>query len=176
MVKLNERGQEFSVFKLLISAVVAIVILTLLLSILGIIPLLPSGSLTAESESLLTKIERSPAAEETSNPFTINPNDSLNRRQLADKSQGLGVEQICLHPGNFKDDSDWTESQLGTVLRYDGSSGKKVMLAGMCYKGKELADAVKDGVLLESDWVEDCESECTDSTQTCCIIAVVYAS
>jgi len=125
---LNERGQEFSVFKLLISAIVAIVILTLLLNILGIIDFNPNTDPAEAAKNLLTSMDSSVFQEKVSGRLDFSSKNSINSAALAE-STGLSRNQICL---SKSDDLPVDFEATGTLISKTGASSIRVELVGIC--------------------------------------------
>jgi len=134
---LNERGQEFSVFKLLISAIVAIVILTLLLNILGIINFNPNTDPSKSAGNLLTSMDSSQYQEKVSARIDFTSENSINAKSLA-KEVGLDEDQICLGVEDALADAQFSSN--GKLISYTGSGSVRVKLAGICAEGTDFQD------------------------------------
>lgn len=134
---LNERGQEFSVFKLLISAIVAIVVLTLLLNILGIIDFNPNTDPAEAAKNLLTSMDSSVYQEKVSDRLDFSSENSINNAALAEAT-GISSDQICLLrdsdlPGDF--------TATGKRISKTGANSVRVKLAGICARYENFQDS-----------------------------------
>ncbi len=139
MFNLNQKGQEFSVFKLLISAIVAIVILTLLLQILNIIDFNPNTDPSKAAENLLNDIDKSTYTEKVSKKLDFKKENSISAAALANKI-GLDNEQICLGLADSLS-SEFTVNSAQSLITYTGDSTVRVKLAGICAPQSQLDDA-----------------------------------
>lgn len=177
---MNSKGQEFSVFKLLISAIIAVVILAILLSIIGL-PDFFRTSPQAGANNLISQITKTPNHEEKSGDVTFQPNESFNSKSTANASGGaVTEEQVCVHLGQYEGRPNWESPNQRSVV-YVGGSSVKTKLVGMCSRGNELQDDVMNyGTLIKEEWVDEascpCASTSPENTQLCCIIAVVYST
>jgi len=144
---LNQRGQEFSVFKLLISAIVAIVVLTLLLNILGIVNFNPNTDPSKSAVNLLTSMDSSQYQEKVSARIDFTKENSINAKSLA-KEMGLDEEQICLAVQTDLESDGFSSN--GKLIRYTGSNSVRVKLAGICAEGTDFADAEGTGGFFDS--------------------------
>ena len=84
---LNQKGQAFSVFKLLIAAVVAVVILTLLLSIIGQINIFGQGEPQEEAEKLVNNLATSRGVVDISGQVVFSSGKSISNRAIADATR-----------------------------------------------------------------------------------------
>ncbi|MFH1895789.1 MAG: hypothetical protein ABIJ74_04430 [archaeon] len=134
---LNQRGQEFSVFKLLISAIVAIVILTLLLQILGIINFNPNTDPANAAENLLKAIDSSPYQPKVTDRLDFTSENTINTASLAE-STGLSRDQICLL---VEDGLTGFNASTQNSISYTGSSTVRVKIVGICADQQDLAEA-----------------------------------
>jgi hypothetical protein len=175
----NKEGQAFSVFKLLIAAVVAIAILGILLSILGGWDPFRRGNPSEKAIALLKQIGSGTASEVFSDTATFQYNSSVNRKQLAD-AMDLDETRVCVHPGIFLGKSEWKYSAPGKKIAYLGTGERKARFVAMCSVGNELIQDIEDyGQSLKSEWASyPDECECSDpndpnNIERCCIIALV---
>jgi len=138
MVKLNQKGQEFSVFKLLISAIIAIVVLTLLLQILNIIDFNPNTDPSKAAENLLNDMDSSTYTEKVSKKLDFKKENSISAAALAN-NVGLDNEQICLGlASDLESTGDFVLNQTHSLITYNGDSSVRVKLAGICAPESQL--------------------------------------
>ncbi len=172
---MNQKGQEFSVFKLLISAIVAIVILTLLLQILNVINIGVTTEPDKAAEDLLKSMDASPYHEKVSDRIDFKKEHSISAAALADKV-GLGNNQICL---GVEDGLDGFDNSTETLITYSRDSSVRVNLAGICGPKEGF-----DGGLIESSTsrlsgagfsFSQCGGVC-DEDQRCCVLVVVRSN
>ena len=172
---LNERGQEFSVFKLLISAIVAIVILTLLLNILGIIDPNINTDPAEAAKNLLTSMDSSIFNQKISDSLDFSREHSINNAALAE-SVGLNSEQICLLASdNLPADFEGTGSRISRT----GSSPQRVKLAGICAYSEyfsngnytDYAPELED-ITYRDETIGDCFQELSDGEKACLIVLI----
>jgi len=194
-LSLNQKGQAFDVFKLLIAAVVAVVILTLLLSIIGGIGIIGQGDPGEEAQTLIKDLVSSRGKVGTSQEVTFSTNTSINVRGIAQAAGGqLEDDAVCLSAGDFFDEStmgDFEESanwdmRLGgkkvvTAIEYQGSTSKVVRLRGICDVCRDItpsyiASYFPEAVFGDFDSMVGCSAKFGGkgpATETCCIVAIV---
>jgi len=172
---LNEKGQEFSVFKLLISAIVAIVILTLLLQILNVINIGVTTEPDKAAEDLLKSMDASPYQEKVSDRIDFEKEHSISAAALASKV-GLGQDQICL---GVEDGLDGFDNSTETLITYTRDASARVNLAGICGPKDDF-----DNNLIETSTsrlsgigfsFSQCSGVCNED-QRCCVLVVVRSS
>ncbi|MBU1120385.1 hypothetical protein KJ660_00745, partial [Candidatus Micrarchaeota archaeon] len=96
---MNSKGQEFSVFKLLISAIIAVVILAILLSVIGPLDFFVTPPQSGAND-LIKQITKTPNHEDKSGDVTFKTNESFNSKSTANASGGaVSEEQVCVHLG-----------------------------------------------------------------------------
>ncbi|MDP2666593.1 MAG: hypothetical protein Q8P05_03775 [Candidatus Diapherotrites archaeon] len=172
---MNSRGQTFSTFQLLISAIVALAILVLLLNILDIIPK-QDQQVSVEATNLIKSQNSRPSELRTSsNKVVVKTGDSLNAKSLANQSGSLTEEQLCISKGDFAnvDDFAFTDAD-GTILRFNGSQ-LSIKISVICDTGSELeGDLLTNGI--SDNWMDS--PQCQDVAQLQqqgCIVALRYA-
>lgn len=172
---MNNRGQAFSTFQLLIAAVVALAILVLLLNIIGSLPNLGGQKPNKIASDLVASQVNAPSELRTSNPVTFTKEDSLNAKAIATASGVVTEGQLCISQGDFVDqESDFQQVGDG-VLRYSGGSNLRVRISVLCDTGNQVAaDLESNGIENADTWMNDC-SGIQDLPQTACIIALRYA-
>jgi len=176
---INQKGQSYSVFKLLIAAIVAVVILGILLQILGIIKIFPTSDPTTEAASLLQRMaDTTSSVHISSQPVQFDSEVSnLNVRAVTSATEGVVQEdQLCIYPGEFEGEGYFSSVDDGSAINYTGNlSSVNVGFKGICDRGsalnETLATLVSDQTL--SDAAEKCP--CSEETNSgkCCVIVLV---
>ena len=179
-MKLGQKGQAFSTFKLLIAAIVAVVILVILLSVLGIVNFNPqTDPVTGASDALDTAYQVKGMLSQ-SDAVMFSNGYSLTRRAIVNKASiGLDITQVCLSLGDYTDNPRGFEGGIDegdeAKIVYNGGGTRNVKIAAVCYRGDEIEDVIdEDYPDMESDWVADCV--CTDTAEPCCLIALRIAT
>ncbi|MBU1120386.1 hypothetical protein KJ660_00750 [Candidatus Micrarchaeota archaeon] len=174
----NERGQEFSVFKLLISAVVAVVILTMLLQIMGIIPSLGQADPTKESVSILKDAYNNRYNDFKSKAVTFTADQKINRKAIAEGTGLIGPEDLCLFlDGAYDNSVSWDLTD--NYIQYTGGGQKQAFLAAYCDRGSDLEENLGEGgytSFIPVDYRIECgdtSNDCLSSGGTCCIVGVI---
>jgi hypothetical protein len=167
---LNQKGQEFSVFKLLISAIVAIVILTLLLQILGIIDFNPNTDPANAAENLLKDIDSQVYTEKVSKKLDFKKENSISSLALAD-SVGLSSEQICLLLDSDLTSLGFSDNGGTSLITYSGSSTVRVKLAGICSRsGNDIDSAIQNSTAIINSKSPDVTSCNFDPDLKACVL------
>ncbi len=174
--KLNQKGQAFSTFQLLIAAIVALAILVILLQILHVIPDISDKKMSEEAKNFISRGITSPSDLQTSNGrIAIKNGDTLNAKAIADQSGVVSENQICISKGDFEDSDDFSFTDAeGTILKFNGSqTGIKISV--LCDTGSEIEnDLQKNGIT--ADWMNTPQCETVSQlSQQACIIALRYA-
>ncbi len=178
---MNNRGQAFSTFQLLIAAVVALAILVLLLNIIGSLPTPGTTKPQAEAVNLIKSQVNSPSELRTSsNAVIFTREDSLNSRAIATSSGVLTSSQVCISMGDFanEQDSDFVDTNpnaSGDIVQYQGSGQLRVKLSVICDTGTELANDLQNNGIDDSTWMQSdkCQSVLSLS-QTACVVALRF--
>jgi hypothetical protein len=155
---MKQKGQAFSVFKLLIAAVVALSILAILIPILDSITDIGLNNPNEEAGDRVKALFSSPGEHIKSNTVTFQPETSLNLRSIAERSGVISAEFLCLNKGDFKSSPSFEYVPLyasgGTDvqaerIKYNGSSNLKAKLSIICDNGDRLVSFAEDpeGVL-----------------------------
>jgi hypothetical protein len=171
---MNQKGQEFSVFKLLISAIVAIVILTLLLQILNVIDIGVTTEPDKAAEDLLKAIDASSYQEKVSAQFDFKSEHSISAAALADKT-GLDQEQICL---GVEDEMLGFEESSATLITYTGDSSVRVKLAGICgaqnkFDTEDLIETTAPKISSKGIDFGSLDCACSEGSQKCCVMILI---
>jgi len=178
LIKLNSKGQEFSVFKLLISAVIAVVILTLLLNILGLIGPIGQGEPRKESVEILKQAYNNRFNDYKTKAVTFSNNQKINNAGIATDSGLISASELCMvAQDSFNNDKANWEITTNYIM-YKGGGQKQAYLAAYCDTGTSLQENLGNyaSFLKESDGttgvsVSGCG--CASSEGTCCIVGLV---
>ena len=136
---MNQKGQAFTTFQLLISAVIALAILVLLLNIIGGLPNLSGGEPSDEATNLVKALVNSPGDLKLSRDIVFRPQTNLTAKSIAASSGVLTEDQICVSTGDF-DPENSQFKQIGSeeqIVSYQGSSNVTAKLSVICDTGKE---------------------------------------
>lgn len=130
---MDNRGQAFSAFQLLISAVVAVAILAIIMSILGLIPR-PSQDPTQAVGSVLQNVVNSPGTLLETTSVIFSKNTTIASETLA-TGVGLDPSQICLDRGEYENEASF--KLLGgdsgnQVLQWAGTNERQAKIAVLC--------------------------------------------
>ena len=181
----DRKGQEFDVFKLLISAVVAVVILGLLLSIINSIGIIQGGDPQKEAGSAVKEIMHNNATLKPSSDVTFNnaKNSIINASAISSATSGyIQPNEVCISAGQFKGNSSWAEGEGGTYLEYKGSTQINAIIVATCdsvatikdiyggsvneYMSKNFGSSIGEG------WFDHCSCINDEGASRCCFVAV----
>jgi hypothetical protein len=173
---MNNRGQAFSTFQLLIAAVVALAILVLLLNIIGSLPNLGGQKPNKIASDLVASQVNAPSELRTSNPVAFTKEDSLNAKAIASASGVVTEGQLCLSTGNFVagEDFDYSGADNG-VIKYNGTANLRVRISVLCDTGSQIADDLSDNGYDDPNWAANDCPDLSNLNQTACIIALRFA-
>ena len=146
---LNERGQAFSVFKLLIAAIVAVFILTILLQILMQIVPPSQGDPTDEASSKIKTLINNLGTPERTGLVTFKNGTSLRSRTIAEKTGSLGEHQLCVLISDTVSGSNpnFEEVTQGSWIRYNGNSDQQQKLYVLCDDANRVEETVLEARL-----------------------------
>jgi hypothetical protein len=172
VVSLNSKGQSFSTFQLLISAVVALAILGLLISIIFNIGPIGTPIPSEATSNLLKNQQASPSALITSGRITFKEVDTLNTKALATSSGWLSPAQICLSKGDYPSPESFTFTDADGTIMKTTQSQTGVKISVICDVGTELEDDLqRNGIT--GNWMESTQcQQVKASSQTGCIVAL----
>lgn len=166
---MNQRGQAFDVFKLLIAAVIALAILGILFGILRNVMV---GVQTEPQQKAAEYVKNSITAIgelKITEAVTFSRNKSLNARTIAFETRALSEDQVCVSAGDFSEDDSFAEVSDGQIITYTGQSDKQTRLAVLCDYGNKLEETLQTYGKGDT-WRMNCG--CTDSDDRCCVVAV----
>jgi len=124
---INQKGQAFSVFELMIAGVVAFAILMVLLQVIGgITKGTDSDALTAISNAVSSA---SPSGQAFATPFILKKDVAVMVTNLASKTD-LDKDSFIFTKGEFVSDTDEIEvAEDGTWMKYTGAKPQKKISA-----------------------------------------------
>jgi len=171
---MNQRGQAFSVFELMIAGVVAFAILIILLMVIGGVGTSAySDAKTVMANALKTA---SPSGEATVQDFVLKKDESVDTSDLSTKTD-LDEKSIYFTMGQFEDTDGISVSDGssdGTSVHYTGLTQKKMSAKVIC---KQTTIALDDALLrlnkgsTSYNVGSDAESYC-GQVQPCCAIVL----
>ena len=169
---MNQRGQAFSVFKLLIAAVVAGAILLILLQTLQVLPNIGSQSPNeVASEAVRSQINE-PGLPRIIDNVIFKDGDTLFNKTIADRSRSLSTEQVCVDVSPGAPNADKFEAKNGQTVQYNGSFAQQVRLLVICDRGDELESSLS-AFDYDSDFQLDL-SQCEIGTSNrVCFVSVI---
>jgi hypothetical protein len=175
----NQKGQAFSVFELMIAAIVAIAILFVLLPLVA--PPEIGGNATTEIGTTLTDKEGGGFAR--TQEFTLTPNELISSSNFDE--QGFDATQIVFHGGEFEG-GKVTSGLQGDIISYIQSDSKTPTKAkAMVYCSATGASLLNEvGLIVEGDGDDistalgkvkaDITTLCVgNNAQPCCAVVLV---
>ncbi len=177
---LNEKGQAYSTFKLLIAAIVAMAILAILIPIIMQVMGLIKADPLEETKSMMSSKIAQPGALEHTKEVVFTPNYVLTASALSDRLP-ISKDQICMSTGEFTEDDGFEclncDEDEQHRIRYNGSTEKTAQIAIVCNVDKDelLNDIdVYEDDLLEGDGDPDieeaCDAICSESAKCCALV------
>ena len=175
MVLMNQKGQEFSAFKLLISAIVAVAILAILIPLI-IGPGLPQDP-NVKVKQLIGQAVSNPSAVQIDNDVTFITDSSISAASIMSDS-GYSANQVCMGITKFENQDfrliggESTESGYYRIM-YDGSSDKKVKVIVICDTDSEalVNDIVDYG---HDDKINTSDCDICEGQGSCCAVILDY--
>ena len=140
---MDQRGQGFDVFKLLIAAVVAGAILLILLQTLQVLPAIGSTNANnAATNAVKSKVNELGLPQIVEN-VSFKNGDSLNARTIAEGSKALSGGEICLLKAeNAPNAGSFTGNPQ--VIIYKGNFEQKVRLLVVCDRSGDIGKTMDD--------------------------------
>ncbi len=170
---MNQKGQAFSAFKLLIAAVIAVAILGILMPILSQVTGIITKAPGEEISMVLANQVGNPGNYTVTNEFTFKPNEGVSTMALAAGTPGLSADQICLSLG--EDVGGWDDSSNFMLIAGDDMQNiqwegpaNQTARAGILCAGD--GDSAIDALAIYNKEANDidCPSACEGSR--CCIV------
>jgi len=177
--KMDSRGQAYSVFKLLIAAVVAGAILLILLQTLQVLPGIGQKDPNSSAANVVKSQINQPGIQRLIENVTFQNGDSLNARTIASDSGGLSEDQVCVFLSestpNIEAFDDFGGS--GKVVLYDGFSAQSVRMFVMCDRLGDIPTSL-DRYDVDQRYgidagIGDCDTGNARPTSTYCIVSII---
>jgi len=172
---INQKGQAFDVFKLLIAAVIAIAILSLLMPIIGTITGIFTKDPTVEARTLLSDLYNKPLTwKETAGVTFSSSNPTMAVAALVEGTN-LSADQVCLSLGDFAT-AEWEITGSGGTrkIEHSTSTSRLVKIAVECARDTEdpAQDVLDDELTsrIGSATLECDEDGCPGPT--CCMVVL----
>ena len=174
---MNDQGQAYSTFKLLIAAIVALAILMILMPIIAsVLQIFQNDPADKTIELLNGLYNKAEGVKTTQMVVTFTPDYVLSAAALSE-STSLSAENICMSLGDFidrEDDEDAfsirDEDDSHHRITWNGTSNQNTKVAVTCNINlKRLEDGVEDTMF--EDWADECDI-CQDKGR-CCVVALV---
>lgn len=177
MLKMNQRGQAFSVFKLLIAAVVAGAILLILLQTLQVLPNIGSQSPNNVASNAVKSQFNEIGLPRFIDNVTFANGDSLVAKTIADQSRTLDDERVCVSVSSDAPNYDEfdIDTSPGRIVLYKGSFSQKTRLLVLCDRGDEIEDDL-DEFGFSDDFdipIGECDNRLLDTSNRACVVFVV---
>ncbi|MFH1255668.1 MAG: hypothetical protein V1494_00075 [Candidatus Diapherotrites archaeon] len=175
---LNQKGQEFSVFKLLISAIVAVTILAIVLAIIGSIPGIGNTDPTKASvEAVRSQLTQLGTPKKVPK---VNFGDGvvLSSVTIARGTGEISSNQVCVTTGgSVSDDSRFVNDPEGVIVKYVSSAAQTTGLLVFCDTAREFNDDADITGVTGKAYLDACEGDLFtspgDETQRICVVAIV---
>jgi len=170
MFKLNQKGQQFSVFELMIAGIVAFAILMLLLTIIMKVDITNTGDAKSAIENGIASAL--PSSTVTTKNFTMKSGDEVTAEDLTNKT-GLDASRIYFVSGQMKE-TDVTidnEGDAGGALVNARSGELKVRAKIIC---KATGASVAASLARLDDYTVDefSADSCEENNQSCCVVVL----
>jgi len=176
---MDVRGQAYSVFKLLIAAIVAVSILMILMAILNALNIFVVNDPLDTATKNITGLTSMMGAPRQIDLVTFTPNYLFPAKTIAESTDQLGQDQVCVVIGNSLENDDrfrYSGSTDGRVINYKGNTDQAASLWLMCSRANEIEDDLSDTGLDEELDIDACEGDFADyigeSATRLCIVGV----
>lgn len=147
----DQRGQEFSVFKLLISAVIAIAILAVLYSVIRSLPQFQATDPTEVAKTAISERLNAPGTPVLTDPVQFSEDKSFLNPSTITRELSISADQLCMSRGDYEGEDKFSIRDDG-VIEYLNTTTLEVKLAVVC----DDADSIEDSFDLRC---RDCEIE-----------------
>ncbi len=166
----NQKGQAFSTFQLLISAVIAMAILMVLLPIIGSIFVVGNDPATEATTLVKNYVDQKGLWGVSKTQVTFNKDGSLKADTIATSSGKLSNNQVCLKVPESLVQQGFIAKQ-NQLVQWKEDASKLVKLGVICNRKVKLENdlSLYD---LPSEY-GDCDPQCPNENETCCIVVVL---
>jgi hypothetical protein len=176
---LDQRGQAYSTFKLLIAAIVAMAMLAILIPIIMQAMGWLTNSPLNETKSLISDLVGSPGALKHTPEVVFKPEDVLASSALVERLS-ISKDQICMSTGQFEEDAENGFECIGCEdasdnqrLIYHGKSNRAAKIAIVCNVNVDELDSDIEAYGLdysEGTSITDACEVCEDKGKCCAIV------
>lgn len=173
---MNNRGQAYSTFQLLIAAVIAMAILVILIPIIMQVMGIITSDPTDETKRMLSNAVDNPSAIQYTPDVAFEPGDALSAQAITERT-GIAKDQVCMGALDFgdedeEDDFEVLKGEFSHRILYHGSGTKTVKIAIVCNVSfKDLDDDINDYSLDDKIDMDACQDICEDRG-TCCAVVL----
>ena len=175
---MDNKGQAYSAFQLLIAAIVAIAILGILISII-IIVVPPGNDLPTVAKQMIEKQKENRGAISTSGKVKFMAGSSLAPTALVEGT-GLSPDQVCIHKGDLVNDA--ALKMQGSVLVNSSNNDREAKVSVICNGANSLLASINELELFQGDIEFDgekgkcnCPIDNEAATQLCCAVMLKYS-
>lgn len=177
MKNLNQKGQAFSVFKLLIAAIVAVFILAFLLQILSQISPPSQGDPTDEAVSKIKSLITKLGTPERTAEVTFTAGTLFRARTIAEKSGALDNDNVCVMASDSAASTVF-EGTDGQTIQYTGNSTIKRRLYILCDLEKDIEATISElsGIQAVDEAFNSGSIPCTpdsSSSNKYCVVSII---
>jgi len=178
---MNNRGQAFSVFQLLIAAIVAVAILGVLFGVMGGIDVGVSGNPKTEIGNALSAVKN--GGQTQTQTFQMKKNDLITSQDFEEK--GFDTASVLFALEDFENDDEATGFSVGTegdkedggfsFVRYMGNTPRNVTASVLCQAtGTRLGNtlAVSGFENVDDGTFDDLCADGDDDIQPCCAVII----
>ncbi len=177
---MDQKGQTFDVFKLLISAVIAIAILVILMNILGGIPGIGSDNPEKLAEDTVRGKLNSIGSPGFVNKVVFKKDDTISARSIALKSEALSEGQVCVLVGSkTPNNKSFEETAPGKIITYAGEGQQQTRLMVLCDRESDIEDTLRNYKFTDKFGISPnrCNpAPSTSGSQKFCLVAIVSES
>ena len=174
MLRINQKGQSYSTFKLLISAIVAVAILAVLMQILGMVDIFqqdPNALTKQELTGALTNLGAPQIVKEA-----IFSNGTVLSAQAISDNSGIEPTQLCMGISAVEDSGFellGEGGESGVKIQYGRATDKKLKIIVICNYYDWLVGS--DGDLETYEYtdlidISDCEDTCPEDGKCCAVM------
>lgn len=184
---MNQNGQAYSTFKLLIAAIVAMAILAILIPIIMQVMGLIKANPTDEAKSLMSSLIDAPGSMRITKEVSFGPGTDLSGSALAERVS-VSKDQICMSTGDFETaksgkpgfeclNCEAPEASQQRIV-FNGTAERVVKIAIVCNKwtGKtgglaaDLDDYGLDGGDGAPKITKSCGNICSEGGKCCALV------
>ncbi|MFH1240231.1 MAG: hypothetical protein V1672_03360 [Candidatus Diapherotrites archaeon] len=172
---MNNKGQAYSTFQLLIAAVIAMAILVILIPIIMQVMGIITSDPTDETKRMLSNAVDNPSALQYTPEVAFEPGDVLAAQAITERT-GIAKDQVCMGALDFgdegeDDDFEVLKDDAAHRILYHGTGTKTVKIAIVCNVSLEdLEDDIAAYGLDDKITLDDCPETCQEGGTCCAVI------